>query len=789
LNLRKKTILFIGLTTVILLLIVAGLSRKMTLGNALDAEDRHTRTSVQRVLGSMEDEFSSMNAIVSNFSAWDDTVHFLQSPPSDPRNQAYLASNYDNAMFLFNRFDAVVIFDRLGKVRYQKYYDAVTDRVAPVPSAFYKALHTNDDELLFHANTMSYYSGILMAGDRPMLVVSRPVVNSGSQGQIYGTFLVARALNNYELDVLSRKSQLKVSLTPYRQAQLPEGLILPKDGKVQSGTLWVERPSPDAIQGYALLSDIFWQPQVVLGIEEPRETYSMARNTYTGFLIGLAIVCFLFAVGIVFLLERMILSRLSLLHGGVEQISASSDFSTRVKVTGRDEISGLEAEFNEMMGVLERSQNQIRDQAHHDPLTGLPNRILFFDRVQKALQEAERTASRVAFLFLDIDKFKPVNDTFGHRAGDELLIEVAARLKKCLGEGATIARIGGDEFTIILPDMAEVEAVERLAQDVRQVLATPFQYGGHSIRITASIGISLYPEDGRDPETLVKNADMAMFRVKEVGKDNVLHFNTQLQARYTRKLQVEHHLRQAIENEELYLHYQPKLDLRTGKIVGMEALLRWESPELGRVTPDEFIPVAEASGCIVEIGDWVLRTACRENKSWQDRGLQPLSVAVNLSLVQLEQSDFVERVARLLEEIGYDPKLLELEVTESLAMQQVDRVISQLEGLKGLGVSVAIDDFGTGYSSLSQLSRFPVDSLKIDRSFMREISESDDERTIAKTIIGLAHSLNLRVIAEGVETEEQLEFLRRQDCDEIQGFWLSRPVGAREFEERFLQES
>ncbi|MEP6802145.1 MAG: EAL domain-containing protein, partial [Acidobacteriota bacterium] len=428
-----------------------------------------------------------------------------------------------------------------------------------------------------------------------------------------------------------------------------------------------------------------------------------------------------------------------------------------------------------------RAEEQVKHLAFHDALTGLPNRLLFQDRLRMAVLNAQRSDDRLATLFLDLDRFKVINDSLGHSIGDELLRGVAERLGSCVREGDTVARLGGDEFTVLVPGMTDDEHAAKIARKILGVLRLPFVIDGRELFLTTSIGVALYPADGETAETLVRNADTAMYRAKEQGRDNFQLYTPAMNSRALERLSLESRLRQAIQNEELVLQYQPLVDLKTNRIRGAEALIRWEHPDMGLLAPGEFIPLAEISGLIVPIGEWVLRTACGQMREWQRLGHPRLAVAVNLSARQFQQADLVSQVRSALESADLAPEFLDLEITESNAMQNAEVSISTLWDLKNLGVQLSMDDFGTGYSSLNYLKRFPIDRLKIDQSFVRDVTTDPDDAAIASAIIAMAHSLELTVVAEGVETEPQLAFLRDQRCDEMQGYLVSRPVAPARF--------
>ena len=423
-----------------------------------------------------------------------------------------------------------------------------------------------------------------------------------------------------------------------------------------------------------------------------------------------------------------------------------------------------------------RAEQRLQQLAHYDHLTQLPNRTLFFDRLTQALARAQRHRRVVAVLFLDLDRFKVINDTLGHDAGDRVLQAVAERLLGAVREGDTVARFGGDEFALALVDVAEECDVLQVADKLLRELGRPFGLDSRELFVTTSIGISLAPHDSIDAKTLMRNADAAMYRAKKLGKNNYQRYCPAQDATAPRRLTLETSLRHALDRQEFLLHYQPKVETNTGRICGVEALLRWQHPEMGLVPPLEFIPPLEETGLIVPVGAWVLQTACAQARAWQAAGLPPLRVAVNLSARQFRQGGLTDIIAAALRHSNLDARYLELELTETMLMEHADTTQTSLHDLSTMGIQLAIDDFGTGYSSLSYLTRFPIDALKIDRSFVRDITRDSDGAAIVQAVIAIARSLGLTVIAEGVETREQFEFLRRNRCDEIQGYYFSRPL-------------
>src|SRR5688572_6462682 len=430
-----------------------------------------------------------------------------------------------------------------------------------------------------------------------------------------------------------------------------------------------------------------------------------------------------------------------------------------------------------------RYQEALEHQANYDALTGLPNRNLLHDRLKQAVF-AQRHVRSIAVVFIDLDHFKFINDSLGHNAGDKLLQQMADRLREAVRDGDTVSRLGGDEFILVLNDQHNEDVVFRAMQRIIGKVGEPVVIGGQELTVTCSAGISLFPQDGTDVETLLKNADAAMYRAKEHGRNNFQFYTAEMNKLVTERVSLESSLRRALERNEFILHYQPKLDLRTGSIVGVEALVRWQHPEMGLLQPDRFIPLAEETGLIVQIGEWVLRTACAQARAWQDAALPPVTMSVNLSARQFRQEALFKSVARILSETGLHPHHLEMEITESMVMHNADAAIAILKGLKEIGVHLSVDDFGTGYSSLAYRKSLPIGILTMDNWFVRDMGGPKGKKggLLAQAMISLGHSLKLKVIAEGVEEEAQLEFLKANHCDEAQGYLFSRPVPPQDFE-------
>lgn len=432
------------------------------------------------------------------------------------------------------------------------------------------------------------------------------------------------------------------------------------------------------------------------------------------------------------------------------------------------------------------AEHRLRQLAHYDQLTGLPNRTLFLEKLNWAMEMATRNKNNLALFFLDLDRFKIINDTLGHQAGDQLLCEVAQRLRKVVRKVDTVARLAGDEFTVIIGEVKNTDEVDGVAEKILNCFASPVVLDGREIFITTSVGITYYPMDGNNVDSLLKNADTAMYHAKSLGKNRYQFFSDFMNRKVHEELELEINLRKAIDNREFALHYQPQYSLKTDEIVGVEVLIRWRHPELGEVSPATFIPYAEKIDMIIPIGSWVLKTACEEFCRWRSEGIPIKRISVNYSGSQLKNPDQIGIISNILEETGMDPACLNLELTETVIMENAEDTIRALRDIKNMGISISVDDFGTGYSSLSYLKRFPIDTLKIDKSFVQDITTDADDEAIATTIIAMAHALRLSVLAEGVETEDQLSMLRAKNCDEIQGYYLCRPLPPEEVR-RFMQ--
>ena len=631
-----------------------------------------------------------------------------------------------------------------------------------------------------------------------------PILTSAGEGPINGYIVLGANFTEKKIADIGEELSSEIKLTFLKDFEYDQKIFDLKDDKIQ-----IDAVSDQKIIGRAFLDDIDGKHLLLLSIEKNRDINNIGEAGIKATMWLLLGLFFLFAIIITVILDRGILLRFQELSNDIRKIGEGKDLSVRLKRQNiDDELTDVSNEINGMLGALERSQlflsksesalkksieklqdevlehqktqEQIKYIAYHDTLTGLPNRNLLNELLVHSITLAERNNKCMAVLFLDIDGFKMINDSKGHGMGDQILQEVAERLLKTLRKSDAIARHGGDEFIVIIEELDNCSGVELIANKIVNCFQEPFHLENQDYFLTTSVGVAVYPADGQTPDMLIKNADIAMYKAKENGKNQYLFCTPVMKDVANETMELSTNLYRAIEKNELELYYQPQLSCHNNQIMGVEALIRWRHPVMGLISPAKFIPIAEKTGLILPIGEWVLRTACQQNKKWQEQGLPKIRMGVNLSLRQFHNNDLLNLVESVLKETKLAPQYLELEITETIAMKEKSYIINTLNAFRQIGVSIAIDDFGTEYSSLSYLKHLPVDRLKVAMQFIRGIGIDHKDEALAKGIIVLAKSIGMNVIAEGVETKEQLEFLKNHNCDEIQGYYFFKPLAEAE---------
>jgi diguanylate cyclase (GGDEF)-like protein len=715
----------------------------------LERED--AQTSMKRIGYALDMTLDNLELAATEWGDWEDVYQFVQSP-----NLAF-TNNVTPVALKQLKADVILIVDLNGRYVLSSARSLDTGEPLDIDLAARKAL---PEDFPWRGNLAQGkpVRGLLRTNRGAMMMAAAPVLNGSGSGQHLGMVILGRLLTSTQVQMIGAQAQASLTIL---QNSPPTGgeQIAETDTLTQ-----VVRP----------FMDVYGRPLMSFRIDVPRRITARGQSavSYASlYLVGAAVTVLLL---LVVALSRIVLKPLERVTRHAVAVGEGTDLMARLNIPGQDEIARLAREFDRMV-------ERVAYLAYHDGLTGLPNRTMFSKLLGHSISEAHRHGRRLAVAFLDLDHFKQINDTLGHEAGDDLLQQVASRLKGCVRDSDTVARLGGDEFVVLLSEVADEKCASVVAQKILTAAAKPFTLMGQEFRVTTSIGISMYPHDGLDEQTLTKNADIAMYQAKIEGKNNFQFYSEKLNANSLERLTLESSLRHALERNEFRLYYQAKRDIATGRITGMEALLRWQHPDLGLVAPMQFIPVAEETGLIVPIGRWVLKTVCLQSLAWQKQGLPPLSIAVNLTARQFSDEQLLADVSSILNETGLEPRLLEIELTESLLIHNVEDTLRILSGLKALGVRIAVDDFGTGYSSLALLHRFPLDTIKIDRSFVRDIVGTTEDTGLAHAIIAMGKSLSLTVVAQGVETKEQAEHLRSHACDELQGFYFKRPLPVDEF--------
>ena len=761
-------------------------------------EDKYIIENVERTKKEIFKEIEVLDTIVMDWAVWDNSYQFMID-----KNPDYIKANLSEDTLNNLKVNIMLFIDNKGNLVHGEGYDLQKKESVPIDEALLK--YIKDHSLLQNNDVKYRKSGIITLNGKDLILLSIcPILTSAGEGPINGYIVLGANFTEKKIADIGEELSSEIKLTFLKDFEYDRKFFDLKDDKIQ-----IDAVSDQKIIGRAFLDDIDGKHLLLLSIEKNRDINNIGEAGIKATLWLLLGLFFLFAIIITVILDRGILLRFQELSNDIRKIGEGKDLSVRLKRQNiDDELTDVSNEINGMLGALERSQlflsksesalkkaieklqdevlehektqEQIKYIAYHDTLTGLPNRNLLNELLVHSITLAERNNKCMAVLFLDIDGFKMINDSKGHGMGDQILQEVAERLLKTLRKSDVIARHGGDEFIVIIEELDNCSGVELIANKIINCFQEPFHLENQDYFLTTSVGVAVYPADGQTPDMLIKNADIAMYKAKENGKNQYLFCTPVMKDVANETMELSTNLYRAIEKNELELYYQPQLSCHNNQIMGVEALIRWRHPVMGLISPAKFIPIAEKTGLILPIGEWVLRTACQQNKKWQEQGLPKIRMGVNLSLRQFHNNDLLNLVESVLKETKLAPQYLELEITETIAMKEKSYIINTLNAFRQIGVSIAIDDFGTEYSSLSYLKHLPVDRLKVAMQFIRGIGIDHKDEALAKGIIVLAKSIGMNVIAEGVETKEQLEFLKNHNCDEIQGYYFFKPLAEAE---------
>lgn len=810
-KLRNKVLLAIGAAWGVLMGLTYIGSWHFMIKSFIELEQQQIRTNLFRVQESIDQISKTLASFTADWAHWNDAKAFILGT-----NPNFVSDNINLAALINSNINLLMYFDKAGQPKVGVAVDLINRHFTPISDGISQYIYP-DSQLLHRTDVNNDTLGFMSLPSGIMIVAASAVTDGSKNYPIVGAMITGRYFSTSLLQQVADRTRSKLKL--FRPDQIAKNPILTQEYALLSkhNGYQTRIVNNNFVAGYMLMRDVNNVPIGMIRLLEHRDIYTKGVGAINFFLGSFLLLGAILALFLWWLLRTLIVLRLERLDRRIAEVSNSNRLDMRVDAKGHDELSSVATRVNNMLSIIQSGHEQLEARvhqrtkeleetnikltqeiterhavekellvhkehldylAHYDHLTGLPNRVLFNDLLNKALHNAQRHHKKLAVLFIDLDRFKNINDAYGHHAGDMVLKTLSARFTSVLRTEDTLARLGGDEFILMLTDLEHTNSPAIVAKKLLQVCEQAVVLDNHEFFLGASIGISIFPEDGNNLETLQKNADMAMYCAKNSGGESYHFFTEEMNLNAHKLIKLEADLRKAITNHELVNYYQPILDLKTNQVMAVETVARWQHPELGLISPSEFIPLAEETGLILKIGEWVLQQACKDNQSWQQQGYKPVIVTVNLSAIQFRQHQMIDTIKYALETSGISPHWLEIEITESAVMENVETAIAKLKEIQQMGIKIAVDDFGTGYSSISYLKQFPIDVLKIDQSFIKDIPHSKVDMSITNAIIDLAHSLNLLSIAEGVETSEQLNFLRNIGCDCIQGYFFSRPIPA-----------
>ncbi|MCT8975952.1 bifunctional diguanylate cyclase/phosphodiesterase [Clostridium sp. CX1] len=737
----NKTAHTIIISTLIFMLVLSGISNELVFKKFSLLENKIVEENINRAKYALDREVNSLNTSASDWAAWDETYEFIQN-----KNKSYIDNNLVDDVFTNYKINFMIFINEDGKIIYSRYFDLKEGKKTEAPAGFENYI-IRFSNLTAVGNQSDRESGTMVFEKTPIMVSSAPIITSSFSGPVKGRLIIGRYLNEKIVESISEATTLKVTYSLYNSMEIANDFKEAKLFFEKGNESFTQTLNKEAMGGYALIKDIQGKPILILKVEIPREVYKESINTKIYFFALLILVFVIGGAAILWILKYKVLLP------GIKQ---------------------------------KQTEEKLYHVVYFDQLTGLPNRLLFLKCIEDFVATAKENSVSIAILYLDINRFKIINDIEGYDAGDKFLRDLAEELPSCLGEDMILGRLGEDEFGILMPKVKSEEEVLQLCDKIIASINRDWKISNRNFNIAVCIGIAVYPQHGETALELLKNADAAMYYAKERGKNYYEFYKPALSSRTLNQVSMENSIIKAINREEFILYYQSQIRIVDNKVVGVEALIRWHSPEHGIVPPDKFIPFAEENGLIDFIDRWVMKTACLQSRRWQELNKKPIRISVNVSSKQFEDPKFIEYVRNTIDETKADPAWLEVEITESALMKYPEETIKILNELKSMGIKIALDDFGTGYSSLAYLKKFPIDKLKIDKSFIRDITQNKENEAIVKTIIDLSKSMGIKVVAEGVETKEQLEILRKLNCDEVQGYLFSKPVEGIVIEEALI---
>ena len=785
----------------------------------LTLEDNQVHNNIYRANQALNQTLYSLATFTADWARWDDAYNYMLG-----KNPKFAADNIKLSSFTTSNINFLMYLNKQGKMLAGGAADLDTAKETNFPTNLDKYIYL--DSLLVHRTDIKNdIRGLISLPSGIMFVAASAITNGDANAPIIGTLITGRYLSKSVIQKIADVTKLQIQLFTLKNIDDNKNLKNIIKLLIQNKGQLKEIINDNYITGYQLLKDINNQPIGILKIITTRPVYSTGIDAVKYYLIAIACLGFLMISIVWIFLRLLVLKRLENLNQQILMLDSQQDISKRVSIEGRDEISSVSKQINQMLTTIQQShelleerveqrteelkhtnlklkheihEHQLTEQellkhkenlaylALHDNLTKLPNRLHFKQTATKAIEAAQRYGKMLALLFIDLDRFKNINDAFNHAVGDQCLKILAERLSKTLRSSDFLARLGGDEFIVLLTDISRPEQTAHVAQKLLNVLVQPIQAANREFYLNASIGISIFPRDGTQLDQLQKNADIAMYHAKKAGGGNFYFYNSTMDVIAHERLELEDALHKALANEEFFLYFQPKFNLKRNAITSVEALIRWRNHKNEFISPTDFIPIAEETGLINPIGEWVLKQACLAAKQWRALG-HDISVAINLSAVQLHNQNLISHIQTALEAADLQAQHVEVEITETAIMREMELISEQLQNLHKMGLSISLDDFGKGYTSITYLKKFPISTIKIDQSFISGIPDKKNDAIITTALINLAHSLDLEVIAEGVETIEQYNYLLNNDCDIIQGYYISKPLPLEELLKLFAK--